>query len=531
MLRTTFFDPLTGDPEGLNFDYSFHKLNELLVQLIHTQAMQRMASVSQLSFTHFSFPGEYSRFSHMLQAALLGYTAMDKFKASIELEKNTNEHFPEVFDQRMADAVVIALLLHDIGHPPFSHTFENIMRALGQNFHHEEWTNKLIKEDRQIQRLLADYVERNPMYGKPFLDEYGCSFQTMIVDLIMEKRPVITRVVDGKTFYSSIYQNAVSGTIDCDRLAFVPTDRARTEVYPGKQSYSNSQILDHMGAGLLSLDGYKHPIVIPVFDRSAIKQIAAFLRSWLLQYKNVYYPSAGCSAEAMTRPILAAFLSYAKGERNEPLTPTLTRGNQEFEKNPLFRFLSNPSTENYLTLDDRAIISVIEDISQQGYDVTLKGLARDILRHDLWSSIDLHKLALTNDDRRYLFKELQHLSVGDGNILEAGKDFVIDEKKEKYIPQEQKPTLENLHKIVWVFDDTGKPRPLHEVSATLLGAVPVKKVFIHAKNEIIVRLTQYLTEQFECGCPHLSQRIFTNNPERFERANGIGMNSARPFVT
>lgn len=94
----------------------FHETpcDKLLLSLIETAEFQRLRRIKQLGMSELVFPGaNHSRFAHSLGVMSLAR----RFLSSLERECGT---LPE--DQQIA--VLTASLLHDIGHGPFSHTFE-----------------------------------------------------------------------------------------------------------------------------------------------------------------------------------------------------------------------------------------------------------------------------------------------------------------------------------------------------------------------------------------------------------------------
>lgn len=94
-------DPVWGDIE----------LPEWTSVLLDAPEMQRLRRVRQLGFAYLVYPGaQHSRFEHSLGTAHLAQTIL----ASLGLDRDA-----------WADAVIAAALLHDVGHAPFGHTFED----------------------------------------------------------------------------------------------------------------------------------------------------------------------------------------------------------------------------------------------------------------------------------------------------------------------------------------------------------------------------------------------------------------------
>jgi HD superfamily phosphohydrolase len=87
----------------------------ILFDLVEHPYFQRLRSIKQVSLTHYVYPGAlHTRFHHAIGALHLMGKAIDSLKRKgVKINK------------REAEAVKIAILLHDIGHGPFSHTLGN----------------------------------------------------------------------------------------------------------------------------------------------------------------------------------------------------------------------------------------------------------------------------------------------------------------------------------------------------------------------------------------------------------------------
>ncbi len=126
--------------------HRFIELDAGEVALLEAPAVQRLRRLRQLGLAYLAFPSaEHSRFTHALGALAIGTRALDALRV----------HSPEAFaspadfaaQRRLLRA---SLLLHDLGHGPFSHACEDV---LGQR--HEQRTERIIALD-EIARPLAD---------------------------------------------------------------------------------------------------------------------------------------------------------------------------------------------------------------------------------------------------------------------------------------------------------------------------------------------------------------------------------------
>jgi uncharacterized protein len=152
------------------------QLTKLETDLVDTMAFQRLRNVKQLGLAHYVFPSaDHSRFVHSLGTCAV----MSRILLHL------HEHFPTAMqDQRPSQFYRAAALLHDIGHYPFSHTFETVIadyyspiQAPGEScpgadgepeepttlnmslegMSHEAAGRTVILHDEQVSKLLKDF--------------------------------------------------------------------------------------------------------------------------------------------------------------------------------------------------------------------------------------------------------------------------------------------------------------------------------------------------------------------------------------
>jgi HD superfamily phosphohydrolase len=183
----TYHDPVHG---AITLDRQ-DPVEDLLIRLIDTAPFQRLRRVRQLGAASFTFHGaEGSRFTHSLGVLWVARQVFDR------LQKN----YPELRCHRAV--VLVAALLHDLGHGPYSHTGEEMFQ-----FHHETWTRAILRNHPQIRQLLD-------------------AFAPDLVQQILH-----------------VYQNCyplpfvcqwVSGQLDCDRLDYLMRDSYLTGAAYGR---------------------------------------------------------------------------------------------------------------------------------------------------------------------------------------------------------------------------------------------------------------------------------------------------------
>lgn len=155
---------------------------QVIWDLINTDIFQRLRRIHQLGGTFMVFPGaEHSRFTHSLGV----YNTVGRIIEEVEDIKNylTN-------DEKII--VLCAGLLHDIGHGPYSHAFEDVFDT-----DHEQMSIKMILEDTSINRVL---------------NKYG-------VDLAQQ----VASVID-KTHSNTLMIQLISSQVDADRMDYLLRD-------------------------------------------------------------------------------------------------------------------------------------------------------------------------------------------------------------------------------------------------------------------------------------------------------------------
>ncbi len=211
----------------------------LLLDLIDHPYFQRLRRIRQLGLAPYVYPGAlHTRFHHALGALHLMQEAIEVLRSK----------GADISDEE-AEAVNAAILLHDIGHGPFSHALEHTL----VNMHHEDISGLFMEElNRQFEGRLA-----------------------LAIEIFQNKYP--------KKFLHQL----VSGQLDMDRMDYLNRDSFFTGVSEGVISYDRIiKMLDVHEGGL-------------VVEEKGIYSIEKFLIARRLMYWQVYLHKTGVSAEQM----------------------------------------------------------------------------------------------------------------------------------------------------------------------------------------------------------------------------------------
>jgi HD superfamily phosphohydrolase len=148
-IRDPIHDIIAFDDGGL--------VDEAVWELLQTPDVQRLRRVKQLGLSEFVFPSaSHTRFAHSVGVFHNARRLVGLIKREIKAER-----VPGAFDDNRAKVALFAALLHDIGHGPFSHSFEEARKALAGDEKakikkHEQYTADMIEEkDGRIANILS----------------------------------------------------------------------------------------------------------------------------------------------------------------------------------------------------------------------------------------------------------------------------------------------------------------------------------------------------------------------------------------
>jgi len=154
-------------------------LRKCLKTVIDSRTFQRLRRISQLGLTSYVFPGAtHTRFSHSLGVAYLAHSFLTHLREWAE------KHDRDEIDEHFTD-VIIAALLHDIGHGPFSHSFEQVLNEYEWAPLHEDWTATLISNPNSEihQRLKACNLDPSKIasiFVKPSTSAFPRPFRQIV---------------------------------------------------------------------------------------------------------------------------------------------------------------------------------------------------------------------------------------------------------------------------------------------------------------------------------------------------------------
>ncbi len=305
--------------------YGFIKINNpFILKLIDHPFVQRLKRIKQLGLAEFVYPGaHHTRFHHALGAMHL----MDQALANLQAKGYT------ITDQEK-EAAAIAILLHDVGHGPFSHVLEY---TLLNHVHHEEISNLLMKK----------------------LNEHFNGRLTLAIDMFSGK------------YQRPFFHQLISSQLDVDRLDYLSRDSFYTGV---REGFIGSERL------LSMLDLQNENLVM---EEKGIYSIENFLMARRLMYWQVYLHKTAIAAETM----LIQILRRAKTLINEGKKLTCTSALMTFLKKD-YTWEEFASTDKlwlaFTDLDDHDVWAAIKEWKHAS-DPILSRLCSDFLARRLFT--------------------------------------------------------------------------------------------------------------------------------------------------
>ena len=338
--------------------YGFiHIPSTLVFDIIEHPYFQRLRRINQMALSYLVFPGaKHTRFEHVLGCVFL-------MQKTVEMLRFKGVQISD----KEAEGLYIAILLHDIGHGPFSHAMEH---SIVEGISHEEISLRFMQELNKV------------FNGK--LETAIAMFQG--------------------TYPRKFMHQLISSQLDMDRADYLKRDSFYTGVAEGN---INSERLISM------LNVRNDELVV---EEKGLYSVEKFLiaRRWM--YWQVYLHKTSVAAEQ----ILIRLLNRAKELVQQGQELTMSTALAFFVKNKISKDnFSQEVLEMFARLDDTDIISAMKEW-QFHPDAVLSKLSKMLLNRDL-----LKIKVRLNDFEEQKIKRLQKLSLAKGIDEKDMKYFVF----------------------------------------------------------------------------------------------------------
>lgn len=296
--------------------------HEILFDVIEHPYFQRLRRISQTGLLNLIFPGAtHTRFHHAIGAMHLMFTALETLKQkgveiSVEEEKGA----------------MLAILMHDIGHGPFSHALESMLM---DDWHHENLSLLLMNR-------LNDHFDG--------------------------QLSVAIEMFQGK-YHRKFFNQLISSQLDVDRLDYLNRDSFFTGVSEG--NINTQRIISMMNVCNEEL----------VIDAKGVYSIENFLTARMFMYWQVYYHKTSALAEF----ILVKILERAKYLVSQGVDLPATE-NLKYFLNRSKSSATEEDIQRFTELDDNDIIQAMK-LWQNADDFILSYWCKCVVKRNLPKTI------------------------------------------------------------------------------------------------------------------------------------------------
>jgi uncharacterized protein len=330
--------------------------NALIYDLIQHPYFQRLRRISQMGLSYLVYPGaNHTRFHHALGCMHLMQKAVDVLR------------FKEVaISEEEETALYIAILLHDIGHGPFSHAME---KSIVENVHHEQISLLFMRQ------LNAEFNGQLSLAIKIFEGDYHRKFMLQLI----------------------------SSQLDMDRMDYLKRDSFYSGVAEG--NVNSERLIQMMNVA----DDFL------VIEEKGIYSVEKFLMSRRLMYWQAYLHKTSLVGEL----ILTKILKRAKELTLKGIVLPCSEPLQYFMQNKVgLESFDTETLELFSQLDDFDIISALK-AWQRNDDFILASLSKMIINRDLLKiKLTSDKIAIEDlNPLKERFAQENNISIADTNYF------------------------------------------------------------------------------------------------------------------
>lgn len=374
--------------------------DERFIAVIDTPEFQRLRRIRQLSTAYLIYPNaEHTRFVHSIGTYHVMKLLINHFEGIFKEAKL------EIEDRAIQLALAVALL-HDIGHGPFSHAFENALPKEKYQKLHEEWTIDIVTSN-----------ESN-IY-KVLVEKFDNDFPREVADLIKKERKVkregLDTEVSEKMDLFFVLSSLISSQLDADRMDYLLRDAFFTGV-----TYGKFDIQRLIKALTITENNDKYYVCV---HEKYLSTIEEYLLARYQMHNTVYLHPFKVQMEVLVRKILQRmFELYAQKKINPEELPKAIVSIIEGKK---------VTVSEYTSLDDSVMMALF---------IKGKNYGDNILSELCSTVIDRNK-----------YRELKILNSTTKDIEDFEKDLLVILKKYDY-------SIANLeNEYFWIADKPNKP--------------------------------------------------------------------------
>jgi len=424
-------------------------LSDLEVSLINTKPFQRLRNIKHLGLAHFVFPGgDFSRFEHSLGVCHITGRILENLKNNFDSSINNDD----------IKLYRLAALLHDIGHYPFSHVIEDVIRDYYSDAMLKKSTSSPPQSEKYfLHERLSKEILLNDVEIKHILEENGFKPEN-ISSIFMREDP------------KARFMNLISSDLDADRIDFL----LRTALHTG------------LPYGSVDIDYLLSQIKIDdknfvCFDLKALRTADHLLLSRYFDRLQVAYHKTVAGFELVLKDVLEELFN---------------RNSVDFSANSIKKLIENGEWSIY---DDAFLINelrkLLEDDSTFG---VIKVKIKSILNRTPPKLVAL-KEYLDNRDHEtdFLLKkesiknkvqtwandfeidgELWYAPLYEPLSLTKSKRHALVSTKYEDIPEDKKEKYE-YEQVIRIFDKkSGQSKPIIDYKSSLMSVLSDYSLYI-----------------------------------------------------
>lgn len=314
-------------------------------KIIESKPFVRLRHVRQMSMAYFTYIGaNHTRYEHSLGTMHVAYRIADnipKIKNFFNEESTLKIHWSK-YDIAI-QLLRLAALLHDVGHPPYSHAVEwtfkkNPHLSPFQGYSHDEYTKKIIKNNTDIEKIIKEHVNLiNNNYkdiGSSF-EINGHEYQSVLAalvageeDTISSQRNIFLRKL---TFLVPI----LNGDLDADKIDYILRDNYHCGFPTGVDFDKIVKAFD-----LFQENSDSSKLLL---KKEYISTVETLLHTRLRLMDLIHHERTNRIANQMLMRYVAAILENKEGSEREDI---VTKMHEEWTDNEMYNFISTESDEN-----------------------------------------------------------------------------------------------------------------------------------------------------------------------------------------
>ncbi|CAE6500818.1 MAG: HD domain-containing protein [Candidatus Nitrosotenuis sp.] len=393
----------------------------VIEELVESKYFQRLRRIGQLGLTHSVYPNAtHSRFAHCLGV-------MKTFLILFDSIMSRSDTFSDTKKEELRKLGAVTALLHDLGHGPFSHAFETIVK--NEKFHHEEMTKKIIQTT-EIHTILKDNKIKSNDVSKILGHKVGGDHR------------ILTQLI--------------SSQLDADRLDYLLRDSYFTGVNYGKIDVFRI-------ANTLEIRTDKNPKSlknIAVVSPKGMGAVEDYIVGRYLMYKNVYFHRVVRCMECL-------------------LDKVFLRASEISDKKTKLREFVNLkkeiTTDTLYGIDDARAMSMIYRWSNSS-DAVLKDLAQRVILRQKLTSTEIPYEKYVDASANLPDMSLLHKDFGKSGYPSKYYYVVDNMTRSGYTPysiDKHDDELSYLDNII-TYDENRKPIDV-STKSTIISALATKK--------------------------------------------------------